>query len=240
VTLSDPELDLFRELLEEDPGNEAYLTVGKELVKRGDLAEACQVLVNGLRLEPNEEGWALLANTAHEEHLFDLTQEALQKLDKDPVTNQEYARLEVQILGELGELKEALEAAERFLAAHPDDDAMMAQIDDIKLSPQQSSLSTPDPFCSVERAELHVHHGQRERAIRIYRRILFHNPDNKGLVKRLWQLQAPVSNTEEELADPPPGLSMPQTTLRRVYEGVDGDEEPTEEVFLGNEAGNAP
>lgn len=223
MPLTDPELDLLRELLQEDPGNEAYIVVAGELVGRGDFAEASQVLVNGLNCEPKEEGWALLVHAAIEAHLFDQARQALDHLDKDPITNPEYARLEVQVLSELGDCQEAMEAAQRFLSAHPDDASMVAQVDEIELSKQQDSLTTPDPFCTVARAEQYARYGQRHRAIRIYRRILFHNPNHKGVASRLRLLQTPSS--DKSLLAEPPYLRMPPTTLRHVADLESEDEE---------------
>ena len=43
MALTDPELDLLREMLEEDPADEVFLQVGEELVRRGDHAGAAEV-----------------------------------------------------------------------------------------------------------------------------------------------------------------------------------------------------
>ena len=62
MPLTDPELDLLAEILEDDPTAHVYLQVGEEWVRRGEWARAIRVLEPGLAEDADaREGWGWLA-----------------------------------------------------------------------------------------------------------------------------------------------------------------------------------
>ena len=63
-----------------------------------------------------------------------------------------------------------------------------------------------DPLLTVERAEEYVRVGRIDRAVRVYRRLIFHAPENERYARRLAQLEGyefaePDDLSEELTAD---------------------------------------
>lgn len=224
MALTDPELDLLRELLEDDPTDEAFLQVGEELVRRGVWAEAEAILSAGLAAHPNErKGWALLARAALECAHFDVSLAALGRVDTDPARQPHNAQLEILALERAGRLSDAAARIEAYLAVDPHDVVVGAARERLEAPPPENTRRASDPFVNVERAEQYVAIGRPDRAVRVYRRILFHNPGDNALLARLRQLSAEgewrQDDLSEELTDPgatPPDLEMPQPRLTAI------------------------
>lgn len=224
MALTDPELDLLRELLEDDPTDEAFLQVGEELVRRGEWAEAEAVLSAGLAAHAGEtEGWELLARAALECTHYDLALAALSRVSTAPTTHPQNARVEILALERSGALKEAAARIEAFLAVDPGDVVVVAARERLDAPPPEVRRRGLDPWLTVDRAERYVAVGRVDRAVRVYRRILFHNRDDQGILARLRQLSAGDTtwrqdDLSEELTDPgitPPELQMPRPVAGR-------------------------
>jgi len=227
VALTDPELDLLRELLEDDPTSELYVQVGGELVRRGQFAEALPVLARGVAHDKDPEGHTLLARAALEVGEYDVCLTSLESIDTDPATAPEAANVKMLAYERKGELALARSIAEALLEVQPDDVVAGSVLERLDAPPPDASGRASDPFVTVERAERYVIVGRTDRAIRMYRRVLFHNPGDRGIELRLRQLTAgdsmPVNDDlSEELTDPslaPPEFKMPAP-------GIKGTEAP--------------
>jgi len=216
VALTDPELDLLRELLEDDPTSDLYLQVGEELVRRGQFAEALPVLAKGVSHDHDPNGHALLARAALEVGDYDVCVGSLDAVDTDPTTAPDNANVLMLALERRGQLDDARDLANALLTAIPGDVVATAVLERLDAPPPDASGRASDPFVTVERAERYVVVGRVDRAIRVYRRVLFHNPGDKGIELRLRQLAADeslpaVDDLSEELTDP--GLAPPEFTM---------------------------
>ncbi len=222
MALTDPELDLLRELLEDDPTSDLYLQVGAELVRRGRFVEALPILAQGSAHDHDPDGKALLARASLEVGEFDICLATLASLDTDPTTAPDNANIKMLAHERRGEIDAAREMAQQILVAMPDDIVAATVLERLDAPPPDASGRASDPFVTVERAERYVIVGRVDRAIRVYRRLLFHNPTDRGIELRLRQLTAgdidpPFDDLSEELTDPgltPPEFTMPAPGLR--------------------------
>lgn len=222
MALTDPELDLLRELLEDDPTSELYVQVGAELVRRGQFADALPVLARGVAHDKDPEGHTLLARAALEVGEYDVCLSSLEAIDSDPTTAPDAANVKMLAYERKGELALARSIAEALLEVQPDDVVAGSVLERLDAPPPDATGRASDPFVTVERAERYVIVGRTDRAIRIYRRVLFHNPGDRGIELRLRQLSAgdsmPVSDDlSEELTDPslaPPEFKMPAPGIK--------------------------
>lgn len=234
MALTDPELDLLRELLEDDPTDGAFLQVGEELVRRGLWGEAAAVLSAGLAAHAEElAGWSLLARAAFENGQGGLALTALQKVDTDPARSSRDAQLLILALERAGRTEEASERVEAYLAVDPDDVVIGAARERLHAPPPAAARRGSDPFLTVARAERYVAMGRKDRAVRVYRRIVFHHPGDDALRVRLGQLSADDAgwsrdDLSDDLGDPsaiPPILAMPSPRLATRSDEAEPDAE---------------
>lgn len=246
MALTDPELDLLREMLEEDPADDVFLQVGEELVRRARWPEAEEVLSRGLAVRPDPDGFALLARAALETGRYDLALSAIERVDRSPAEAPENARVEILILERGGRLDEARRLAGVFLAADPSDVVIQSVLERLAAPPPDPNRRAADPFYTVERAERYAAVGRPDRAIRAYRRILLAHPGDPSIELRLRQLgheeSGAADDLSEELTDPglvpPEPLDMPGPTLTGAppregppaddWDTADDDELPTD------------
>jgi tetratricopeptide (TPR) repeat protein len=234
VALTDPELDLLREMLEEDPAAHVFVQVGEELVRRGRWRDAVDVLAAGLaRCDEDgpSVGYALLARAALEAGAFSVALEAVGALGIDPESQPELSRIEILALERAGRLGEARSRVDRFLDHDPTDVVVTSVLERLSAPPPARRARAVDPFYTVERAEAYVDLGRTDRALRVYRRILQANREDPSLELRVRQLitapQRVPDDLSVELTDPglvpeepdlretpaPAPLSMPQPGL---------------------------
>ena len=215
LALTDPELDLLREMLVDSPAEEVFLEVGEELVRRLRWAEAEQVLSEGLAQFPADDprrraGFALLARASLETGRYDLTETALREIDTDAGRHFENARIELLWLERSGQLDSARERARSLLDVDATDLVAQAVLERLDMPAPSPRSRAKDPFYTVARAEQYVAHGRPDRAIRVYRRIqlaLASAPAEAARVEqRLRQLAGDASGAfddlSEELTDP--------------------------------------
>jgi len=236
LALTDPELDLLRELLEDDPEDDVFLQVGAELVRRSQWEDATSVLTAGLAANDDEVvGWALLARASLESGSLDIANATLGKIDTDPRSAPANAQLAILILEASGRHEVARQAIADYLEIDPNDVVVQSALERLDAPVGPASVSrTPDPFVSVERAERYVAVGRQDRAVRVYRRLAFHNPDSAAIRTRLRQLVAQdeafyQDDLSEELEDPrrvPPDFQMPQPSLSALAAADDEITEP--------------
>jgi tetratricopeptide (TPR) repeat protein len=218
VPLTDPELDLLRELLDDDPTDDVYLQVGEELVRRAAWVEAERVLTRGLEANDDEEGWALLARAALETSDFGTALKSWARAGSDQQGTVEMMHVHALALERSGRMDEARHAVDRYLQHHPGDVVLESIRERLDAPPPDAQRSANDPFLTVQRAEQYAAIGRLDRAARIYRRILFRYPDDLAIRARLLQIDNAEDDDlpqdlSEELLDPnlvPPDLTMPQ------------------------------
>jgi tetratricopeptide (TPR) repeat protein len=225
VALTDPELDLLREMLVDAPADDVFLQVGEELVRRLRWAEAEQVLTDGLAHLPADDpnrahGFSLLARASLETGRYDLTASALREVERDPLRNTENARIELLWLERSGQAGAAEERARAFLAADPNDVVAQAVLERMSAPPPSPKARAADPFYTVARAERYVEIGRADRAIRVYRRILLAAHQDPELAARLDQrlrqvaadVSGAVDDLSEDLTDPGLVPELPDPT----------------------------
>ncbi len=193
------------ELLEREPGNWAFLPASKELARRNQGREAIAILERGLELHPgHREGWVLLATVAIEadEHLRCLM--ALEAIAPTPERDPDLVVLQIRALVGIGQVERAAALADSVLLLHPELE-VQAMFDRAGGLPDPR-LRGIDPQATAGRAEAYVAAGRVDRAIRIYRRLLFHHPEDARLRSRLLELlERPLPERDdlsEELPDP--------------------------------------
>ena len=221
MALTDPELDLLLEMLEDEHELDVVLQVGAELVRRGQWARASSVLQKGLVGEGDEEGLGLLARAQLELGDYGPCLATLARMSLDPTTDIEASRIEMLALERSGSTERARERALLLLEVDPHDVVVTSALERLNAPPPDDAGRATDPFVTVERAEKYVAVGRSDRAVRLYRRLVFHNPKDRSIALRLAQLSAESDITEpddlsEELTDPgltPPEFSMPSPGL---------------------------
>lgn len=234
MALTDPELDLLRELLEDDPGDGVFLDVGRELVRRERWDESIRVLAAGLEHNPDErEAWVLLAEAAVGEGRFDRALGALEQLAPTPERDPELVRMQVLALDATGQRARAEEVASSLVLLHPHYGPVEKLVRPERVIAALRARC-PDPMITLERADGYLGIGRPDRAIRVLRRLLFHAPDDLEVRARLTRLvEDPTElahaydDLSEELPDPSiaPGLVMPSP-----YEADDEITQPAIEV----------
>ncbi|MEQ1505166.1 MAG: hypothetical protein ABMB14_23225 [Myxococcota bacterium] len=203
MPLTDPELDLLREMLEDDPTSDVYLQVGEELVRRSLWGEATAVLSGGIA-RPGapipRRASELLARASLEAGRYGVTLTAIASLDRDPRRNPEVARLEILALERSGRLEEAKSRASAFLAHDPKDVVVASVLERLDAPPPKRGRRAADPFFTVERAERYVDLGRTDRAVRAYRRILLANRGDPAIELRMRQLMSAPADVEDDLS----------------------------------------
>lgn len=213
------------EILEEDPADEAFLEIGREYVRRENWAKALRVL--GAAADAGAdlpEGWSLLARAAFQSAQYLRALAALDRFGDDIVHSDELSRLKVESLFLAGQLERSHRELTAHLTRFPHDEQAEALA-------QRMRRATPaatgrrhgvDPLLTVERAEEYVRVGRIDRAVRVYRRLIFHAPENERYARRLAQLEgyefAEPDDLSEELtadmeAERPPRLAMPSSGM---------------------------
>jgi tetratricopeptide (TPR) repeat protein len=233
VAFSDPEIDLLREILEEDPDADVLLPLAEELVRRLRWAEAEQVLVDGVaRLGADDarrtQAHALLARASLETGRYDVASAALRQLEIDPRTQPELARVELLVLERSGETAAAAAKAERFLAIDPHDVVVTSLVERMSAPTEPPSGRARDPFLTSERAEGYARIGRPDRAVRVYRRILRNTPEASraaAIELRIRQLGAEArdpggDDLSEDLTDPGLVSEEPEALGERPRLGV--------------------
>ncbi len=186
MALTDPELELLLEVVAEDPGDDVYLQIGEELIRRARWAEAATHLMRGIAHAPDAKGWEMLGR-AHLEAGDPLA--ALRAIENAPrAPGSEASRVEILALERGGRVADAREKATALLAADSGDIVAQALIERLDSPPQSGRVRSPDPDLTVDRAEQYVTLDRVDRAIRLYRRLLFHNPGHIALGARLREL----------------------------------------------------
>jgi tetratricopeptide (TPR) repeat protein len=224
LALTDPELDLLQELLADDPTDDVFVQVGEELNRRSQFAEAVEVLRAGLDAHADDaDGWRALARAALETHHYDEALSAWKRAGDAHQADPDFARLRILALERSGRIDDARSAVAEFEARFEGHDVVVeAAKERMEAPPAAATLSAADPFLTVGLAERYVALGREDRALRVYRRILFHHPDDVSIQSRLEQLKAEDSRLDdytdlsEELADPnlvPPDLTMPMPAI---------------------------
>ncbi|TNE88822.1 MAG: tetratricopeptide repeat protein [Deltaproteobacteria bacterium] len=189
MPLTDPELELFSELLQDDPGAESFPRVGEELHRRGRSKEAYDILRRGLAANPHhDKGWETFVHVAQAvgDHVAVL--EAIENVDADPAVNAGLARIRISALEKTGQRTRVRAACHRFLELHPGDAEVTKTLNRLDAPPPSTERTARDPFLTVDRAEAYVAQGRVDKAIRAYRRILYRHPHDVGVEKRLFEL----------------------------------------------------
>ncbi|MCA9493081.1 MAG: hypothetical protein KC621_24290 [Myxococcales bacterium] len=213
--LTDPELDLLREMLDEDPAADALIQVSEDLLRRSRWPEAVEVLTRGVaalqsdadRADERVRAFELLARGALETGQYDLALAAIEQIQVDPATQAENARVQILVLERSGRIDDASARVDAFLAVDPDDVIVTAARERLDAPPPSPRARAADPFYTVERAERYALIGRSDRAIRAYHRILLAGTDAApSILMRLRQLQSGVldegDDLSEELTDP--------------------------------------
>lgn len=223
--MTDPELEMLRELLEEDPSADVFLDVGRELCRREKWTDAAVVLGAGLEHNAGlREGWELLARAGVASGQPGPALSALEHLSPTPEKHPELVKLEVQALCGVGQLERAALLAESLVLLHPAMGPVEALLagSAVTAPPTEAEpalVMAVDPVLTEERAAAYARAGRPDRAVRVLRRLLFYNPRSKRIRERLNALlgtpfERECDDLSEELPDPskfpPPSISMPR------------------------------
>lgn len=227
MALTDPELDLLGELVQDDPGASAFLQVGAALLDRERLDEALGVLQRGIAASDDEddqqEARALLVRCAFAAQRDLLVLSTLEQLPT--LTQQGFVRLELLSLARAGRVERFLAKATPWLEEHSDEEIEgLAR----RLARSGQEYEAVDPMVNVDLAERHVDAGHLERAVRLYRRLRFQNPDDGDLQGRLREIEALMRGEDPSLPARP--ALMPLVATPSL--GTAGDDEITSPTIL--------
>jgi tetratricopeptide (TPR) repeat protein len=200
VALTDPELELLLEVLEEDPGDDVYVKVGEELIRRSKWAEAARILGAGLAAAPVPAAWLLAGRARLELGDPEGALKAVLSAKASIPAHGEAARVQMLALERSGHVKEAREIADRLLAESTDVVAQ-ALIERLDAPQPEAPPSAPDPTLTPAMAERFAEIGRYDRAIRLYRRLVHHNPAHRSLQVRLAELSSEHPEAEDLTRD---------------------------------------
>ena len=207
MSLSDPELELLTELLREDPGADAYLQVGEELVRREHWPEAVRVLAGGLDAHPGEGGmaeasaWELMFKASVSAGQFLRGLAAWERLSMFAREKGPLRKLRVRALAMSGQIDLALDTGETYLRDVGFDQDVWELIERLSAPLDDDERRGIDPFVTAERAEDYVMIGRPDRAIRLYRRILHRNPQAVAIARRLRELLNEPVDAADDLSE---------------------------------------
>jgi tetratricopeptide (TPR) repeat protein len=221
VALADPELELLNEILFDDPSDEAHLGVAREYVRRRDWSSALRVLNAATEAGGNEaESWSLLAQSAFHATQYLRALAAIDRFGADVEQSDLLSRIRIEALLCAGRTDRARKFCTTHLARFPTDSAASALMERMRdRTPEMlQRRQGMDPLLTAERAEGYASMGRVDRAVRVYRRLLFHDPSNVRYDSRLRELQGVDSDSPDDLSEElafdmsaqrPPRLSMP-------------------------------
>ncbi len=201
MALTDPELALLLDALAEDPGDGVYPQVGEELVRRSRWGDAARILGAGLDALPHPAAWTLLARARLELGDAEAAFAAISRTHRELPGFPEAARIELLAMERTGRLAEARERAAAFRAWDPNDVVVQAVHERLSAPEPDKPLITPDPTLTVGAAERFADIGRFDRAIRLYRRMLHHNPGHAGIQVRLRELAQEHPEADEFTRD---------------------------------------
>ena len=228
MSVTDPELHLMLELLDDDPGDDSVVAASEALLARGRPRDALRLLERGLSANPHlDAGWVLLVTTAMALGKSVTVLEAMEHIDTDASSNPDMARLRIRALVGTRQASHLRAACERFLSVHPEDAEVAGILERIHAGDATGERTARDPFVSVSRAEAYARCGRVDKAIRAYRRILARYPHDRALETRLMELaELPLERewreddlSEEVLASdftasgPAPHIDMPTPSI---------------------------
>lgn len=192
-------------------------------MRRAEWSEAQQVLKAGLAVHDFNDGWALLARAALETADYDHSMRAWARAGSELQGQLPLQRVHVLALERAGRIDEARIAVTGYERLHPGGDVVLDAVRErLDAPPPDTMRSAWDPFLTVERAERYAAVGRTDRAIRVYRRILYRYPDDLAIRSRLQQLdlagqeEPETTDLSEELPDPtlvPPSLTIPAPAI---------------------------
>lgn len=221
MALSDPELELLREVVLDDPTSDTLLQVAEEFVRRESWPDAVEVLVVGTRAQPElQRAWELLAIAAAEDAQPTRALAAVSKLPESVRDRYEIRRARAMALILSGQVDEARPLVEACLAERPGDERLL-RVESQAREVERAPRCAHDPFITVERAEAYAGLGRVDLAVRAYRRILHRNPGLAVVRERIQELieepgGVPDDLSEELLAQEiplefaaPPNFAMP-------------------------------
>ena len=193
-----------------------FLELARALLGRERPAEAVAVLAIGLEKRPwHREANALLALAASQDGQHLRVLQVIEVLGPTPDRDPDLVALQVRALFGLGHLDRARGLAESLVMLYPAMGPVELLLDG--RPPERERLRVIDPLITAARAEEFVALGRLDRAVRVYRRLLFHHPESQSLRDRLSDLltqphEPVLDDLSEELPDPsliPPALTMP-------------------------------
>jgi tetratricopeptide (TPR) repeat protein len=174
--LADPELELLRDLLREDPGAWVFVDVAVEVARRGDHAHAITILYAGIERCPRRaDAWDALGQVcptaSHVRKAIAAFLEIVGVEGHDEALANAYVALQERL------------AALRVEGATP-----------IGAAPRQQRAT--DLSLSADRAEAYANLGRPDRAIRVYRRLVRSDPSNRHWSARLSALLSARDSTD--------------------------------------------
>lgn len=242
MALADPELELLKEILFDEPSDEAHLEVAREYVRRRDWTSALLVLTAATDAGGNEpESWSLLAQAAFNATQYLRALAAIDRFGPDIQYSDLLSRIRIEALMRAGRTDKAREYCIEHLTRFPsDDDAVMLMEKMRDRAPEmRHRRQGMDPLLTAQRAERYAGIGRIDRAVRVYRRLLFHEPSNAHYDRRLRELQGLDSDNPDDLSEEltadmearrPPRLAMPVPSVATPTPGVASRQQGTPRV----------
>jgi tetratricopeptide (TPR) repeat protein len=201
VALTDPELELLLEALEDAPGDQVYLKVGEELIRRAKWAEAGRVLTAGLDAAPIPEAWLLAGRARLELGDPEGALKAVLSAKGSVPAQGEAARIQMLALERCGRPTEARQIADRLISDYGTDVVAQSLIERLDAPEPEAPPTAPHPTLTPALAERFAEIQRYDRAIRIYRRLFFNNPGHESLKVRLRELSSEHPEAEDLTRD---------------------------------------
>ncbi len=234
MALADPELELLKEILFDEPSNEAHLDVAREYVRRQDWTSALRILNAATDAGGNApESWSMLAQAAFNATQYLRALAAIDRFGPDIEHSDLLSRIRIEALFCAGRVDRAREFCTEHLTRFPSDVAAVALMERVRdRTPEMlQRRQGMDPLLTAERAERYANFGRVDRAVRVYRRLLFHDPANAQYDRRLRELQGIDSDRPDDLSEEltadmeaqrPPRLAMPVPGVATPTPGLSG------------------
>jgi tetratricopeptide (TPR) repeat protein len=206
--------DKYEELLSNDPSSPKFVFLAEILRKRGDLHRATEILIKGLRSNPDSvTGRSILGKIYYDRWMIDQAKNEMEKVMRSAPDNIDAAKILIQIYRSEENYNKALETCYSALVFNPEDNELAKElkelekeasddgnkitttetiqmINDIHETDEASEEESPansviEELYTEAMANLHIDQGLYEKAIFVLEKLLAREPENTSIRSKL-------------------------------------------------------
>ena len=204
----------YEEILLKDPSSPKFVFLAEILRKRGDLHRATEILIKGLRTNPdNITARSILGKIYYDRWMIDQAKNEMEKVIRVAPDNIDAAKMLIQIYRSEENYNKALETCYSSLVFNPEDNDLTKELNELqrettleetKNTPDQTdkiandisgldarleqellSDSVIEELCTEAMANLYIDQGLYEKAIVVLEKLVAREPENSSFRTKL-------------------------------------------------------